>query len=145
MRQRLLATLLVSTVTVLAASAPGVAVAADDLSESQRLVDMAQLDIQAVSLAHSLSDERDDMAAFVAGGRSTASGAGVSETERSRVDRQVQEVTVQATAVDTTDAPALATAVGELVRRLKELAQVRQKALSGPESAQDTVDAYSAV
>jgi signal transduction histidine kinase len=144
-RQRLLATLLVSTVTVLAASAPGVAVAADDLSESQRLVDMAQLDIQAVSLAHSLSDERDDMAAFVAGGRSTASGAGVSETERSRVDRQVQEVTVQATAVDTTDAPALATAVGELVRRLKELAQVRQKALSGPESAQGTIDAYSAV
>jgi signal transduction histidine kinase len=125
-RQRLLAALLVCAVTVLAASAPGVAVAASDLSESQRLVDMAQLDIQVVSLAHAIADERD----------------GVPATDRSRVDRQAEEVGVRAAAMDTDDAPALAAAIAELGRRLDGLAGIRKSSGRTPSDPQSAIDAY---
>ncbi|MGW3242465.1 nitrate- and nitrite sensing domain-containing protein [Streptomyces sp. NPDC001070] len=141
-RQRLLGALLICAVTVLAASAPGVATAVRDLAESQRLVGMARLEAQAVSLSHALADERDDMAVFVAGGRSTAAGTGVSETQRERVDRQVKEVLAAAAEADTDDAPAFADATAEVVRRLGELPAVRQKVLSGHGSAQAAVAAY---
>ncbi|WP_188281601.1 hypothetical protein, partial [Streptomyces sp. CBMA29] len=68
-RQRLLAALLVCAVTVLAAAAPGVALAVRDLSRAQDRADAAQLTTRATVLAHSLADERDDLAAFAADGR----------------------------------------------------------------------------
>jgi signal transduction histidine kinase len=144
-RQRLLAALVVCAVIVVAASAPGVAASAANLSESQRLVGFGQLEIQAVSLAHSLADERDSMAAYVAGGRTTASGAGVSETDRTRVDQQVQQVTEQAAQADTTGAPALAAAAKNVRSLLAGLPKIRQKVLSGPGSVETAVDAYNAV
>ncbi|MEU4097112.1 nitrate- and nitrite sensing domain-containing protein [Streptomyces sp. NPDC026673] len=141
-RQRLLGALLICAVTVLAASAPGVATAVRDLAESQRLVGMARLEAQAVSLSHALADERDGMAVFVAGGRSTEGGTGVSESQRERVDRQVEEVLAEAADADTDDAPAFADATAEVARRLGELPAVRQKVLSGPGSAAAAVAAY---
>jgi signal transduction histidine kinase len=143
-RQRLLAAVLVCGITVLAASVPGLASASGDLAESQRLVDLAQLDIQAVSLAHSLADERDDMAVFIAAGRTTASGA-ASKAQRTRVDRQVAEVTAQAVALNTGGSPALAAAVTEATTKLRGLPRIRQAALSGRDSAQTAVTAYGEV
>jgi signal transduction histidine kinase len=104
-----------------------VAIAVSDLSESQRLVGMAQLDIQAVSLAHTIADERDGV-------------------DDSRVDRQAQEVGVLAAAVDTDDAPQMAAAVAELVRQLDGLDGIRRaarKAGTGTGAgALGAVDAY---
>ncbi|MYX34422.1 MULTISPECIES: nitrate- and nitrite sensing domain-containing protein [unclassified Streptomyces] len=141
-RQRLLGALLICAVTVLAASAPGVATGVRDLAEAQRLVGMARLGAQAVSLSHALADERDGMAVFVAGGRSTEGGNGVSETQRVRVDRQAKEVLAAAADADTDDAPAFADATAEVVRQLGELPTVRQKVLSGPGSVEAAAAAY---
>ncbi|MGK5501585.1 hypothetical protein, partial [Streptomyces sp. URMC 125] len=58
-RNRLLASVALCTVAVLAAGAPSVATASRDLSEAQRLVDRAELGQRAVSLSHALADERD--------------------------------------------------------------------------------------
>jgi len=143
----MLAALLLCSVTVAAASAPGLAASAADLAESQRLVDYTQLEIQAVALAHSLADERDAMAAFVADGRSSASvfAPGISANERARVDQQVQEVTAQAAAVDSSHAPALAAAAKDATALLAGLPKIRQQALSGHGSAESAVNTYTAV
>lgn len=142
MRQRLLGALLICAVTVLVSSAPGVATAVRDLAESQRLLGMARLQAQAVSLGHVLADERDDTAVLVATGRSTAGGTDVSGTERERVDRQVAELLAAAADADTTDAPAFAAALTEADHRLGELPAIRRKALSGDGGAVAAVMAY---
>ncbi|MEU6342923.1 nitrate- and nitrite sensing domain-containing protein [Streptomyces sp. NPDC046977] len=142
MRQRLLGALLICAVTVLAASAPGVATAVRDLAESQRLLGMARLQGQAVSLSHALADERDDTAVLVATGRSAEGAAGVPGTERERVDRQVEEVLAAAADADTTDAPAFAAALTEAGHRLAELPAIRRKALSGSGGAVAAALAY---
>ncbi|MFJ4843947.1 nitrate- and nitrite sensing domain-containing protein [Streptomyces sp. NPDC088733] len=142
MRQRLLGALLICAVTVLAASAPGVATAVRDLAESQRLLGMARLQGQAVSLGHALADERDDTAVLVATGRSAEGATGVPGTERERVDRQVQEVLAAAADADTADAPAFAAALTEARHRLGELPEIRRKALSGSGGAVAAVLAY---
>lgn len=132
-RSRLLAALLICAVIVPAAAAPGVAVAVREVSDAQDEVTAAELTIRAVSLAHSLADERDDMAAFVAGGRSTAPGSGapgLSESQRNRVDRQVQDLSADE------DAGA------ELREVLATLPQIRQEALTGTGPPQAVVAAY---
>ncbi|WP_431950966.1 sensor histidine kinase [Actinacidiphila sp. bgisy167] len=144
-RQRLLVALLICAVTVLAASAPGVAAGVRDLAESQRLVGMARLGTQAVALSHALADERDAMTAFVAGDRSAEDGTGVPASRRERVDRQVAEVLAAVADADTDDAPALADATAEVVRQLGELPALRRKADAGPGSAEAVVAAYDPV
>ncbi|MET8680412.1 nitrate- and nitrite sensing domain-containing protein [Streptomyces sp. NPDC004647] len=129
-RNRLVAAVAVVGVAVLAAGAPGIATGSRDLSESQRLVSLSELNGQAVGLAHSLADERDTMTEFVAAGRTTASGAaGVSESRRARVDRQVSEIRAEAPA--------------GLKRALAELPKMRQEALSGRGRAADTFQSYT--
>ncbi|MEV6314761.1 nitrate- and nitrite sensing domain-containing protein [Streptomyces sp. NPDC051776] len=119
-------------VAVLAAGAPGIAAASGDLTESQRLVSLSEVNSQAVVLVHSLADERDSMTEFVAAGRTTASGAdGVSESRRARVDRRVSEIRA--------DAPA------ELRRVLAGLPKIRQEAMSGRGNATDTFEAYTEI
>ncbi|MFF7156212.1 nitrate- and nitrite sensing domain-containing protein [Streptomyces sp. NPDC008139] len=114
--------------TVLAAAAPGVALAVRDLSRAQDRADAAQLTTRATVLAHSLADERDDLAAFAADGRDAARGDGLPEDSRSRVDRQVQDVSA--------DAPAgLRTALAALPR-------IRQGALGGDGGPQSVISAY---
>ncbi|WP_443268721.1 nitrate- and nitrite sensing domain-containing protein [Streptomyces sp. KR80] len=129
-RNRLVGYLAVVAVAVVAAGAPGVAAASADLTESQRLVSLSELNAQAVLLAHSLADERDTMTEYVAAGRNAASGVkGVSENRRSRVDRQVSEIRA--------DAP-------EALRRvLARLPTMRQEALSGHGKAIATFNAYT--
>ncbi|MDJ0342528.1 nitrate- and nitrite sensing domain-containing protein [Streptomyces sp. H10-C2] len=134
MRRRLLGALLVCAVLLPAAAAPGVAAAVGDLSDAQDQVGSAELAIRAISLAHSLADERDDMAAFVAGGRSTAPGTGapgLSESQRNRVDRQAQGVSADpGTRADLRDL-------------LATLPQIRQDTLTGTGTPQAVVTAYA--
>ncbi|MET7935278.1 nitrate- and nitrite sensing domain-containing protein [Streptomyces sp. NPDC005322] len=117
------------SVAVLAAGTPAVVLALDDTTDAQRLVDLAETNRGAVALAHSLADERDAMTRYVAQGRTTASGGGVTESMRARVDRQVKEVREEAPTT---------------VRRLLDgLPELRQQALTGRDSALDVFTSYT--
>jgi signal transduction histidine kinase len=82
------AALLVCAATVLAAAAPGVALAAGDLATAQDRVAAAGAATRATVLAHTLADERDDLAVSVAAGRPALPGA-----DRARTDGQVRDLT----------------------------------------------------
>ncbi|MFH8406652.1 nitrate- and nitrite sensing domain-containing protein [Streptomyces sp. NPDC018019] len=140
MRNRLVGAVAVAALAVLGAGAPAIFSAVDDVHDSQRLVDLAGLNAHAVTLAHSLADERDAMTEFVAGGRSAKNGgAGVPESQRARVDRQIGELRGVANgAAGATDAYRAAD------KLLTALPQTRQKALSGPGQVTETFDAYTA-
>ncbi|MFE7118943.1 nitrate- and nitrite sensing domain-containing protein [Streptomyces sp. NPDC057654] len=127
-RNRLVVSVAIVAAAVLGAGVPGILGAADDLHDTQHLVDLAQANRGAVALAHSLADERDAMTEFVAAGRATAAG-GVTESQRARVDRQVAEYRGQA--------PASVRAL------LDALPKTRQQALTGPGKAADTYTAYT--
>ncbi|WP_431042249.1 nitrate- and nitrite sensing domain-containing protein [Streptomyces sp. P1-3] len=129
-RNRLVISVAVVAIAIAGAGAPGIAAAIDDTHDSQRLVDLAGTNREAVVLAHSLADERDAMTEFVAAGRTTASGAGVSEDQRARVDRQINELRP--------DAP------GSVGRLLDSLPKLRQRALTGHGSALDVFQDYTA-
>lgn len=60
-RNRLVAGVAVVGLVVVAAGTPGILATSAELTESQRLVTLAGLDRQAVTLAHSLADERDEV------------------------------------------------------------------------------------
>ncbi|RSO24149.1 histidine kinase [Streptomyces sp. WAC 06725] len=139
-RNRLVGAVAVAGLAVLGAGAPAVVSAVDDTHASQRLVDLAGLNARAVTLAHSLADERDAMTEFVAGGRSAKNGgAGVSEAQRARVDRQISELRAVANGAAGADA-----AYRAADKLLAALPQTRQKALSGPGQVTETFDAYTA-
>ncbi|MFD8964429.1 nitrate- and nitrite sensing domain-containing protein [Streptomyces sp. NPDC059568] len=70
-RSRLVAGVAVLGITVVAAGAPAVLTASAELNDAQRLVTLAELNQQAVVLAHSLADERDEVVVFIAAGRET--------------------------------------------------------------------------
>ena len=89
----MLAALLLCSATVLAAAAPGVALAAGDLSTAQDRATAAGTATRATVLAHSLADERDDLAASVAAGRPALPRA-----DRTRTDEQVRDLTADAPA-----------------------------------------------
>ncbi|MFI9625479.1 nitrate- and nitrite sensing domain-containing protein [Streptomyces sp. NPDC052042] len=98
-RSRLVAGVAVVGVTVVAAGAPAILGASADLNESQRLVTLAELNQQAIALAHALADERDELTADIAAGRDGGSGGkGGSGGPGARVDRQVDEITAAAPA-----------------------------------------------
>ncbi|WP_435126097.1 nitrate- and nitrite sensing domain-containing protein [Actinacidiphila sp. bgisy144] len=84
----MLAALLLCSAIVLAAAAPGVALATGDLSSAQDRVGAARLATRAAALAADLADERDDLAGAVAAGQPAASAA-----DRQRTDRQLADVT----------------------------------------------------
>ncbi|WP_370421463.1 nitrate- and nitrite sensing domain-containing protein [Streptomyces sp. QH1-20] len=128
-RNRLVASLAAVALTVLGASALGIVDATRDLTDSRRLVGLAEAGGDAVTLAHSLADERDAMVLYVAGGRSDTTGSGLTDELRDRVDRQL---------------PAVRAAVPVAVRdRLDALPEVRRRALSGPGDAEAAFTAYS--
>ncbi|AEM81364.1 sensor histidine kinase [Streptomyces violaceusniger] len=128
-RRRLTTSVALVSVAVLGAGTPAVLLALDDTTDAQRLVDLAETNRGAVTLAHALADERDAMTRYVADGRTTASGRGVSEEMRARVDRRVREVRGQ---------------VPASVRRLLDaLPEVRQQALTGKGSAVDVFTSYT--
>ncbi|GCD34882.1 histidine kinase [Streptomyces chrestomyceticus JCM 4735] len=139
-RNRLVGAVAVAALAVLGAGAPAVVSALDDVHDSQQLVDLAGLNAHAVTLAHSLADERDAMTEYVAGGRSAKNGgAGLSEAQRARVDRQIAEL--RAASHGAAGATETYRAADKL---LAALPQTRQKALSGPGPVTETFDAYTA-
>ncbi|WP_413103251.1 nitrate- and nitrite sensing domain-containing protein [Streptomyces sp. Inha503] len=128
-RRRLTTSVALVSVAVLGAGTPAVLLALDDTTDAQHLVDLAETNRSTVTLAHALADERDAMTRYVADGRTSASGHGVSEEMRARVDRRVREVRG--------DVPA------SVRRRLDALPELRQEALTGKGSATDVFTAYT--
>ncbi|MGW5020679.1 nitrate- and nitrite sensing domain-containing protein [Streptomyces cacaoi] len=136
-RNRLLVSVVLCAVAVIAAGAPHVMSASQEAADTQELVDRARLDQQAIALSHSLADERDGMVEYVAAGRTSREGtAGVSESLRARVDRQVKELR-------SSSAPA--SVPGGVVKELKRLPKTRQSALGGKGSSLETYDGYTRI
>ncbi|HEX5566305.1 MAG TPA: nitrate- and nitrite sensing domain-containing protein [Streptomyces sp.] len=133
-RNRLLVSVVLCAVSVLAAGAPGVAASSRDLTDSQRMVDRAGLGQRAVSLSHALADERDELVRHIAAGRPTGEGdegEGISETGRARVDRGIRELRA--------DAPAG-------VRRLLDaFPDTRRRMLTGKGDAVEAYEAYTEI
>jgi signal transduction histidine kinase len=130
-RSRLVIAVAVVGAAVLGAGAPAVWSASQDVSDSQRLVDLAERARQTIALAHSLADERDDVTIFIAAGRDSEQGPGLSESRSSRVDRQIREIHAEAPA--------------DLRDELDDIAGVRRQALTDQGSALDAHTAYTRV
>ncbi|MFJ5719489.1 nitrate- and nitrite sensing domain-containing protein [Streptomyces sp. NPDC093149] len=135
-RSRLVAGVAVVGITVIAAGAPAALSASSDLNESQRLVTLAELNQQAIALAHALADERDEVTAYIAAGRDEQSGPaskgkGDSGSRSARVDQQVDEIRDAAPAA--------------LRRDLSTIPSLRRDALSGKGSALQAHQAYTEV
>ncbi|MFG3067806.1 sensor histidine kinase [[Kitasatospora] papulosa] len=130
-RSRLVAGVAVVGITVIAAGAPAALGASSDLNESQRLVTLAELNQQAITLAHSLADERDEVTAHIAGGREEGDGKDGTTSPAARVDQQVDEI--------------LETAPAALRRDLSAIPSLRRTALTGKGSAMEAYQAYSEV
>ncbi|WP_052865167.1 nitrate- and nitrite sensing domain-containing protein [Streptomyces niger] len=139
MRNRLVGAVAVVAVAVLAVGTPVIASAAQDVDGSQELVDLGELNARAVTLSHSLADERDAMTTYVAAGRTTQNGGGVSEAQRARVDRQIEDLRAEAA-----ETSAETAAFADAGRALKTLPSVRQQGLTGRGTALDTFKSYSA-
>ncbi|WP_412125952.1 nitrate- and nitrite sensing domain-containing protein [Streptomyces platensis] len=148
MRNRLVGAVAVVAAAVIGAGVPGLTATADEANTGQQLVDLAELNARAIALAHSLADERDGMTAYAAtgrGGRTTArtgaagaDAAAASRAQRTRVDRQIDEL--RSEAQDATGDTAVYRAAA---KALVALPQTRQKALSGPASAEQIYGAYT--
>ncbi|MFE6058711.1 nitrate- and nitrite sensing domain-containing protein [Streptomyces sp. NPDC056431] len=135
-RNRLVAGVALVGITVLVAGAPAILAASTELNDSQSLVTLAELDRQAVTLAHSLADERDEVVAYIAAGRDAQSGDAkhrrqITSTRSTRVDRQIDEIRPAASA--------------ELRRDLAGVPSVRRSALTGKGTALEAHRAYSEV
>ncbi|MFD8010809.1 nitrate- and nitrite sensing domain-containing protein [Streptomyces sp. NPDC059762] len=135
-RNRLVAGVALVGVIVLGAGAPAVLTASTELNESRRLVTLAELDRQAVTLAHSLADERDEVVAFVAAGRDEQTGPKkdrrtLTPAKSTRVDRQIDEIR--------------SAAPDALRRELAGIASVRRAAVTGKGTALEAHKAYSDV
>lgn len=147
-RNRLVGAVAVVAAAVIGAGVPGLTATADEANTGQQLVDLAELNARAIALAHSLADERDGMTAYAATGRGgrTAAGTGAaradaaaaSRAQRARVDRQIDEL--RSEAQDATGDTAVYRAAA---KALAALPQTRQKALSGPTSAEQIYGAYT--
>ncbi|MFG2722777.1 nitrate- and nitrite sensing domain-containing protein [Streptomyces sp. NPDC048416] len=129
-RSRLVVSVAVVSLTVLGAGAPTLFAASADLTDSQHLVTLAQLNQQAVSLAHALGDERDGVTEYVAAGRPGGEDAALKEPT-ARVDRRIDELR--------------ATAPASLARDLATVPAVRRTALTGKGTALEAQKAYSDV
>lgn len=132
-RSRLVAGVAVVGITVIAAGAPAALSASSDLTESQRLVTLAELNQQAIALAHSLADERDEVTAFIAAGREGKPGEAkdAAGSRSARVDQQVDEIRDAASA--------------SLRRDLSTLPSLRRDAISGKGTALEAHQAYTEV
>ncbi|MGW1494119.1 nitrate- and nitrite sensing domain-containing protein [Streptomyces sp. NPDC002402] len=138
-RNRLVAGVAAVTIVVVAAGTPGILATSAELTESQRLVTLAGLDRQAVTLAHSLADERDEVTAYIAAGRADQKGdkaarRAVSAGLSARVDRQIDEIRA-----------GIPDDHADLGRDLSVVPSVRRTALTGKGTAMDAHRAYTAV
>lgn len=129
-RTRLILAAAVVAAAVAGAGAPSLVTASGELNDSQDLVTFAEQTQDALDLAHSLADERDEVTSYVAAGRPRSKAPG--EQSSARVDRQVEELRAD------TD---LSTS---LRADLDDIAAVRRSALTGKSTALETHNAYSA-
>ncbi|MGW2086066.1 sensor histidine kinase [Streptomyces sp. NPDC001880] len=134
-RSRLVAGVAVVGITVIAAGTPAILAASSELNESQRLVTLAELNQQAIALAHALADERDEVTARIAAGSDGKPGAtdgkDDSGSRSARVDQKVDEIRAAAPAA--------------LRRDLSTIPSLRRDALSGKGTALEAHQAYSEV
>lgn len=130
-RNRLIVAVAVVAAVVAGAGAPSVIAAYGELSDSQDLVTLAGQTEDALALAHSLADERDEVTSYVAAGRPESKAP--SEQRSTRVDRQVDELRTDP------DTPSW------LRTDLDGIAAVRRSALTGQSSARQAHQAYSAI
>ncbi|MEU0033667.1 sensor histidine kinase [Streptomyces sp. NPDC006333] len=130
-RNRLIVAVAVVAAAIAGAGAPTVMAASEQLNDSQNLVTLAQRTQEALTLAHALADERDDVTTYIAAGRPKSKAP--SEQRSARVDRQVTELRADE------DAPAV------LLNDLDGIGTVRRAALTGKSDALETHEAYSAV
>ncbi|WP_309226123.1 sensor histidine kinase [Streptomyces lunaelactis] len=141
-RTRLVAGVAAVSLVVIAAGTPGILATSAELTDSQSLVTLAGLNRQAVTLAHSLADERDEVSAYIAAGRDDQQGdkedrREISASRGARVDRQIDEI-------DELGGSVLADHA-ELRRGLATVPSVRRSALTGKGTAIEAHRAYSAV
>lgn len=129
-RNRLIVAVAVVAAAVGAAGAPSLLAASQRLNESQDLVTLAERTEQALALAHSLADERDEVTAYVAAGRKQSEAPNA--RHGARVDRQVEELRAE----------------DDLPRGLRQdldgIAALRRTALTGRGGALEIHQAYSA-
>jgi signal transduction histidine kinase len=156
-RTRLVAGVVVTGIVVMAAGTPALLEASARLDDAQQLLTLARLDRQAVSLSHSLADERDQVVVFVAAGRSakaTKDGGDTGGTDDTRgkggdddslrtagdmVDRQITEVRA---VLAGSSVPA---AFSGPLKDLGTVASVRHTAVTGKGSAIAAYTAYTQV
>ncbi|MFJ4365395.1 nitrate- and nitrite sensing domain-containing protein [Streptomyces chartreusis] len=129
-RNRLIVAVAVVAAAIAGAGAPSIVAASGQLHDSQALVTLAEQTEDALTLAHSLADERDEVTAYIAAGRPKSKAP--SEQRSARVDRQVEELRAD------TDAPA------SLRADLDGIAALRRSSLTGKSTALESHQAYSA-
>ncbi|MFF4018260.1 nitrate- and nitrite sensing domain-containing protein [Streptomyces sp. NPDC001843] len=129
-RNRLIVAVAVVAAAIAGAGVPSLLTASGELSDSQDLVTLAQGTQDALTLAHSLADERDEVTAYVAAGRPKSQAP--SEQRSARVDRQTEDLRAD------TDLP------HSLRMDLDGIAAVRRSALTGKSTALEAHQAYSA-
>ncbi|CAL9434948.1 nitrate- and nitrite sensing domain-containing protein [Streptomyces sp. enrichment culture] len=130
-RNRLVVAVAVVAAAIAGAGAPSVLAASQQLHDAQELVTLAERTEDALTLAHSLADERDEVVPYIAAGRPESEAP--SEEHSARVDRQVEELRADE---DTSQA---------LRDELDAVAAVRRAALTGKSSALEAHQAYSTV
>ncbi|WP_455770186.1 nitrate- and nitrite sensing domain-containing protein [Streptomyces coelicoflavus] len=128
-RNRLIVAVAVVAAAVAGAGAPSVVAASGQLNDSQELVTLAEQTQGALTLAHSLADERDEVTPYIAAGRPESKAP--SEQRSARVDRQVEELRADP------DTPA------SLREDLDAVAALRRAALTGKSTALEAHEAYS--
>ncbi|WP_241827041.1 nitrate- and nitrite sensing domain-containing protein [Streptomyces graminilatus] len=129
-RNRLIVAVAVVAAAIAGAGAPSVVAASAQLHDSQALVTLATRTQDALTLAHSLADERDEVTVFIAAGR--PKGKTPSEQRAARVDREVDDLRADP------DTPA------DLRADLDGIADLRTQTLGGKGTALQAHEAYSA-
>ncbi|MFE5207938.1 nitrate- and nitrite sensing domain-containing protein [Streptomyces sp. NPDC056600] len=128
-RNRLIVAVAVVAAAVAGAGAPSLLSSAGRLDESKDLVTLTAQTQDALTLAHALADERDEVTPYIAAGRPESRAP--SEQRGARVDREIEDLREDA------DLPAA------LRADLDEIASIRRAALSGKSSALEAHEAYS--
>ncbi|MEU7562094.1 sensor histidine kinase [Streptomyces eurythermus] len=129
-RTRLIVAVAVVAAAVAGAGVPALLTASQDVGDSQELVTLAARTQDALTLAHSLADERDEVTPYVAAGRPRSKAP--SEDRSARVDRQAAELRADP------DTPA------RVRTALDGIDKLRRAALTGKTDALRTHQAYSA-
>ncbi|MEV0174954.1 nitrate- and nitrite sensing domain-containing protein [Streptomyces sp. NPDC050803] len=128
-RNRLIVAVAVVAAAIAAAGAPSIVTAVTQVHDTQDLVTLSEQTEDALALAHSLADERDEVTSYVAAGRPESKAP--SEQRSARVDRQVEELRANF------EMPA------SLRADLDDIAALRRAALTGKSTALETHEAYS--